>query len=151
SYGNLVSETNAANGDRFKYAAREYDPLLGLYYDRARYYNPATGRFLSEDPSGFGAGDANLYRYVGNSPTNATDPSGLGPQSPLEQQFAPQDSVGAAGLAAWNAYIASHGVLMAAGPEPYPGGGGRDYGTSVGRPPAGPGWFETIFSLETLK
>ena len=36
------------------------------------------GSFISADPSGLGA-DANPYRYVGNSPTNATDPSGLGP------------------------------------------------------------------------
>jgi len=35
-----------------------------------------TGSF-SQDPIGFDAGDANLYRYVGNHPTNATDPSGL--------------------------------------------------------------------------
>ena len=32
---------------------------------------------MSQDPSGFGGGDSNLYRYVGNSPTDATDPSGL--------------------------------------------------------------------------
>ncbi|NEQ42442.1 MAG: hypothetical protein F6K00_02320 [Leptolyngbya sp. SIOISBB] len=35
------------------------------------------GRFLSEDPMGFAAGDANLYRYVFNSPTNYTDPGGM--------------------------------------------------------------------------
>jgi uncharacterized protein RhaS with RHS repeats len=40
-------------------------------------YDPRTGRWLSEDPIGFAAADANLYRYVGNSPTNATDPAGL--------------------------------------------------------------------------
>lgn len=34
----------------------------------ARYYNPETGRFLSEDPIGFLAGDVNLYRYVNNNP-----------------------------------------------------------------------------------
>ena len=34
------------------------------------------GRFISEDPMGFGAGDTNLYRYVNNSPTNYTDPTG---------------------------------------------------------------------------
>ncbi len=47
-----------------------------MYY-RARYYNPSTGRFVSQDPIGFLAGDANLYRYVGNWVTGATDPSGL--------------------------------------------------------------------------
>ncbi len=40
-------------------------------------YDPGPGRFTSDDPAGFPAGDPNLYRYVGNSPTNATDPSGL--------------------------------------------------------------------------
>jgi hypothetical protein len=36
-----------------------------------------TGRWLMEDPEGFSAEDMNLYRYVKNSPTNATDPTGL--------------------------------------------------------------------------
>jgi hypothetical protein len=35
------------------------------------------GRFISQDPIGFGAGDANLYRYVGNSPLMYVDPLGL--------------------------------------------------------------------------
>jgi uncharacterized protein RhaS with RHS repeats len=48
-----------------------------LTYNRNRYYSTSSGRFISQDPIGFAAGDANLYRYVGNSPTNATDPSGL--------------------------------------------------------------------------
>lgn len=77
SFGNVVTETNPAFGDRFKFTAREYDGETGLYYYRARYYDPATGRFLSQDPLGFRAGDTNLQRYVGNSPTNFTDPSGL--------------------------------------------------------------------------
>ena len=62
---------------RFGYTGREQDAETGLDYYRARYYDSAVGRFISEDPIGFGAGDANLYRYVGNSPTNYTDPSGL--------------------------------------------------------------------------
>lgn len=40
-------------------------------------YDPSVGRFVSQDPIGFDAGDSNLYRYVDNSPTNAVDPSGL--------------------------------------------------------------------------
>ncbi|MFQ3594036.1 MAG: RHS repeat-associated core domain-containing protein, partial [Gemmataceae bacterium] len=77
SFGNILSETNPANGDRFKYTGREYDAELGIYYYRARYYDPATGRFLGEDPLGFAAGDANFYRYVGNQPTGRIDPMGL--------------------------------------------------------------------------
>lgn len=45
-------------------------------------YNPTIGRWISEDPIGFQAADPNLYRYVGNSPTNYTDPSGLQHMSP---------------------------------------------------------------------
>jgi RHS repeat-associated protein len=51
--------------------------MTGLYYDHARYYNPQTGSWMSQDPLGFDAGDSNLYRYVNNAPTNGTDPSGL--------------------------------------------------------------------------
>jgi hypothetical protein len=44
-------------------------------------YDPSVGRWLEQDPIGFSAGDMNLYRYVGNSPTNATDPSGMDRES----------------------------------------------------------------------
>jgi RHS repeat-associated protein len=77
SFGNVTSETNATNGDRFKFTGREYDAATGLYYYRARYYDPSTGRFMRQDPSGYAAGDSNLYRYTGNGPTNETDPAGL--------------------------------------------------------------------------
>jgi RHS repeat-associated protein len=54
----------------------EYDSATGQYYDRARDYSSTTGRFMSQDPKGFAAGDPDLYRYVGNGPTNAVDPTG---------------------------------------------------------------------------
>jgi hypothetical protein len=40
-------------------------------------YDPNVGEFLSDDPIGFDGEDPNLSRYVGNSPTNFTDPDGL--------------------------------------------------------------------------
>lgn len=43
---------------------------------RARYYDSSIGRFLSEDPFGFGGGN-NFYAYVANNPTDLTDPFGL--------------------------------------------------------------------------
>ncbi|MDR3412316.1 MAG: RHS repeat-associated core domain-containing protein [Formivibrio sp.] len=46
-------------------------------YNRARYYNPATGRFLSEDPLGFAGSGTNFYAYVHDDPINALDPFGL--------------------------------------------------------------------------
>ncbi len=76
-YGNIVSQTNAANAPRFLYAGGAYDPLTGYDQFGRRYYDPADGRWTSQDPLGFAADDSNLYRYVGNNPTNVTDPSGL--------------------------------------------------------------------------
>jgi RHS repeat-associated protein len=49
----------------------------GLYYMRARYYDPQVGRFISEDPAGFDGGDVNLYAYVQNNPVMLIDPFGL--------------------------------------------------------------------------
>lgn len=77
SFGEILGQTNPSIGDRFTFAGREFDIETGLYYNRARYYDANLGRFISQDPIGFGGGDANLYRYVGNNPVNATDPSGL--------------------------------------------------------------------------
>jgi RHS repeat-associated protein len=76
SFGRILSETNPSVSFRYGYTGRERDLESGLDYYRARYYDPAVGRFISVDPMGFGAGDTNLYRYVGNSSTNAIDPSG---------------------------------------------------------------------------
>lgn len=47
-----------------------------IYFMRARYYDPALGRFLSPDPIGLAGQDANLYRYAGNNPVMANDPQG---------------------------------------------------------------------------
>ena len=79
AFGAVTIETDPGYGGRFKFTGRELDPVTGLYYYRARWYDATAGRFLGEDPSGFEAGDSNLYRYVGNDPTNEVDPSGLEP------------------------------------------------------------------------
>ena len=76
SFGNVLAESAPALGDRYKFTGREFDTATGLYYYRARYYDPQLGRFLSPDPREFDAGDGNLYRYVGNSPLTNTDPRG---------------------------------------------------------------------------
>ena len=89
--GSVVSLTNAtgvvtqargydawgrpeAGADQSGYAftGREWDAETGLYYYRARYYDPSIGRFLSEDPIGLAE-----YAYVGNHPTVFIDPLGL--------------------------------------------------------------------------
>ena len=78
-FGNVLAETNPSFGDRYKFTAREFDSATGLQYNRARYYDPAIGRWTSQDPLGFDAGDTNLYRYVRNDPLQRGDSSGLRP------------------------------------------------------------------------
>jgi RHS repeat-associated protein len=76
TFGKLTYES-ASGSDRYLYTSREYDVETDLQYNRARYYDANTGRWISQDPLGFDAGDSNLYRYVNNGPASATDPSGL--------------------------------------------------------------------------
>jgi RHS repeat-associated protein len=80
SYGNLNASTGSLVNP-FQYTARESDSETGLYYYRARYYDPTTGRFLSEDPIRF-AGSINFYSYVSNNPVLRIDPRGLIHQAP---------------------------------------------------------------------
>jgi RHS repeat-associated protein len=77
AYGKVTSESNAAVDFLFAFTGRERDEETGLQFHRARYYDPAVGRWMSEDPIGFAAGDGNLARYVGNRVTDVTDRSGL--------------------------------------------------------------------------
>ena len=76
SFGKQTSSSGSLT-NTFQYTARESDPETGLYYYRARYYDPAAGRFLTEDPVGFLSGGINFYEYVENSPLGFTDPNGL--------------------------------------------------------------------------
>ena len=83
SFGQLLSQTNPATGNTaavdclFGFTGRPLDKASGLQNNTNRWYNPSLGRWMSDDPTGFTAGDTNEYRYVGNSPANATDPRGL--------------------------------------------------------------------------
>jgi len=83
AFGKPISVTDAQTGaslaeasTRYLYTGREWDSAVDLYYYRARWYDPGTGRFISQDPIGFAGGDANLYGYVGNSSPNFIDPTG---------------------------------------------------------------------------
>ena len=76
-YG-VTSISGLAGINLFQFTGRENDGN-GLYYYRSRYYSPVFGRFISQDPTGFNGGDANLYGYVLESPMNFRDPSGQCP------------------------------------------------------------------------
>jgi RHS repeat-associated protein len=85
-FGNTTATGTSSN--TYQYTGRENDGT-GLYYYRARYYSPQTGRFISEDPVGF-AGGTDLYAYAANSPSNFNDPLGLCP--PQKKPCAPSGS-----------------------------------------------------------
>jgi len=79
SYGETTPTQLASNDNSpthpFGYTGRRWDADLGLYYYRARWYDPELGTFLETDPIG-SLDYINLYSYVGLDPMNATDPSG---------------------------------------------------------------------------
>jgi RHS repeat-associated protein len=73
-YG-ISSASGADDGNRIQYTGRENDDI-GLYYYRARYYDPALKRFITEDPIGL-AGGGNKYEYSQGNPVSLRDPWGL--------------------------------------------------------------------------
>jgi RHS repeat-associated protein len=77
AYDAFGNGDNPAFPTRYQYTGREFEPVTGLYYYRARAYDPKLGRFTSEDPIGFAGGDLNWYGYVLNRPTMLRDPFGL--------------------------------------------------------------------------
>jgi RHS repeat-associated protein len=75
SFGNLKRHGHKVK-QPYTYTSREFDEETGLYYYRARTYDPVIGRFLQPDPIGFDGGGMNLYAYVGNNPFGFVDPTG---------------------------------------------------------------------------
>ena len=89
SFGSIASIKDGLNNDITSspairtpqtYTGREWDEEIGLYYYRARYYDPGVGRFLQEDPEPGRINDpssvVNKYIYVGNNPILNIDPTG---------------------------------------------------------------------------
>ncbi|MBI3901772.1 MAG: glycoside hydrolase family protein [Nitrosomonadales bacterium] len=75
AWGNPYQTAQLNSIAQYGYTGREPDGT-GLVYYRARYYDPAVGRFAQRDPIGL-QGGINRYAYVDNNPINATDPTGF--------------------------------------------------------------------------
>lgn len=75
AYGNVWREEVAEVATPLRFQGQYYDAETGLHYNRHRYYQPETGRFITPDPIGL-AGGLNNYQYAPN-PTGWVDPLGL--------------------------------------------------------------------------
>ncbi len=75
-FGEITNQTDDDYQPRHTYTSQEWDADALMYFYDGRWYDPFAKRFISEDPSGFAAGDTNKNRLVWNSPTNFIDPTG---------------------------------------------------------------------------
>jgi len=75
AFGNVTVSGSGNVSQPFMFTGREYDSETGMYFYRARYYDPQAGRFVTKDPIGF-AGGINVFSYVENNPSNFIDPTG---------------------------------------------------------------------------
>jgi RHS repeat-associated protein len=91
--GSGAQISTTAYGNRFLFTGREYAGALAYEY-RARMYSSYLGRFISEDPKLFDAGDYNLFRYCHNDPIDNVDPMGLQGEVYLYRDVADRSSPG---------------------------------------------------------
>ena len=80
-YANWTVRGGSPYGWNYLHQGGRLDVDSNLYHFRHRDYSGTLGRWTQTDPIGLSAGDSNLYRYVGNSPVNSLDPSGLEEES----------------------------------------------------------------------
>jgi RHS repeat-associated protein len=83
----LNANWNTTSGSAYSwiylYQGGRLESPAGLYVFEHRDSSPTLGRWVQNDPLGFGAGDNSLYRFTANNPINGTDPSGQSPKDSL--------------------------------------------------------------------
>jgi RHS repeat-associated protein len=121
-YGNTAT-MGATSANPLQYAGRENDGT-GLYYSRARYYSPALGRFISQDPIGFGGG-INRYAYVRGNPIQSIDPSGLLSSGLVGSVYNPVGISGSIGPFYGGVDISGQGTVTVSGGLQYPPSSGN--------------------------
>ena len=87
AFGGLLHESNSAVSGNVLFTGGYFDRLLGLYGMHWRSYDPQSGQWTTEDPSGIDP-DVNMRRYVGNSATNGVDRNGLDDKNKVQMKSA---------------------------------------------------------------
>ncbi len=108
AFGNMTVTPEAGGGSLavgdVTWTGQSWDSTISMFDMHRREYDPSMQQFLQQDAMGFSAGDPNLRRYVGNAPTDATDPSGLFPFTQPLSSNTPKQSDGTYDRAAVAAY-----------------------------------------------
>jgi RHS repeat-associated protein len=115
---NWTGRTTSSYNNRFLFTGREYaasnaagyNASFSFYEYRARAYHPGLGRFMSEEPKLFDAGDYNLFRYCHNDPIDNTDPMGLAWSKADALTMTPEQYARFMGAAQWAMSDLNHGV-----------------------------------------
>jgi RHS repeat-associated protein len=110
SFG-MVKPANTTFRNSYTYTGREWDKETGLYYYRARYFDPMEGRFVSKDPISFFGGDVNLWNYVGGNATNRIDPFGYSASEVVGAWIAGDLTIPDPSDVAWPKWIA-YGLVL---------------------------------------
>jgi RHS repeat-associated protein len=74
AFGTVRAETGSSN--TYEFTSREIETSSGLYYNRARYYDPGARQFIQKDPAACAGDSTSRYAYAGDNPVNNKDPSG---------------------------------------------------------------------------
>jgi RHS repeat-associated protein len=121
-----------ANANSYQFTGRENDGT-GLYFYRNRFYSPTLQRFVSQDPSGFGGGDTNLYAYANENPISLKDPEGR-----CVEDLCIGETIAAVeiGEFLWSAASVAAGVATGAVVSHMESDGGGDKSTNLPAPPA---------------
>jgi RHS repeat-associated protein len=109
AFGGLLS-ASGPTANPLLYRGERFDPVLGQYYLRARFYDPATGRFTRSDPfPGAPSMPGSLHRYVYglNNPVTNQDPSGLESFGEIISTI----RIGLSNLASWGGAVIRAGLL----------------------------------------
>src|ERR1035438_10216405 len=111
AYGNSFTKSGITPNN-YLYRGEQYDSDLALYYLRARYYNPATGRFMSRDPEDGHAADPKTlhkYLYAGGDPENLFDPTGKA--ASVDDSLLNTLSLAAVQVVYWGGGVVACGIL----------------------------------------